>query len=435
MIRSFLPVVGLLLIGCPQMMMPAFLDVTATPRSITPDGAMTEVKVRATDEAGNVGSGQVRIRSAAGSLRDGVTLPLDAFGTAVTLFSCDAAEDADCTGTIRLTTDWARSGMVVSADVSVRISDGSTGGGAGGGSGGGTAMSEQLMIGTTDGTSAYGLGPMISGPTDRIRLGLTDPAINESGSSYERIFMTATGDLVYFRRGTMTNAFRRFRADGVDEALVTPGCTDLNATRLYDSPEGLLYSCPINGNPRTGVLLNKVSDGMPHPLASASIVWNRDNSALESIGRESALFYSGGNNLIVRTGTFEELRPPNLPGRCESVLAVSSQFLCYSQGSLFRISATTVTNHGPYATPPANFPVPTLGNIRTLSAFGTLGTLFLTHTSGNRQAMVSYPPRSNPTAPSAPPPSLLVDSMNAMPPSGTQRTWHGDFRPVGRAMY
>ncbi|MDP1825950.1 MAG: hypothetical protein Q8L48_21985 [Archangium sp.] len=120
----------------------ADLSVTVSRRELTNDGSEATVQVTATTALGKVGSGTVHVESSAGSLKDGVDLTLDSFGTARTPFTCPIAADPGCDGRVTFTASWNAEKQTLSGQTNVSVippppQGGGSGGGAGGGTGGG----------------------------------------------------------------------------------------------------------------------------------------------------------------------------------------------------------------------------------------------------------------------------------------------------------
>lgn len=121
--RAFV-VLSLVAAGCPAG--DPTLTLTASTRSIDAQGQATTITVVATDAAGRVGTGTVKLSATAGALAD-TTLKLDAYGSAVTRFTCLAAEDPGCTGTVTLTATWPVNGATATADLKVTVGAGANG--------------------------------------------------------------------------------------------------------------------------------------------------------------------------------------------------------------------------------------------------------------------------------------------------------------------
>lgn len=97
------------------------LVLTATPKEIVNSGEETELKVLALDGLGKIGAGRVRVRSAAGSLSDGLELKIDEFGTAVVPFKCVVADDSKCHDLILVVAEWDWQGQTATASVRVKV--------------------------------------------------------------------------------------------------------------------------------------------------------------------------------------------------------------------------------------------------------------------------------------------------------------------------
>ncbi|MFT3711627.1 MAG: hypothetical protein QM817_28655 [Archangium sp.] len=128
----------LFVVSCGPMGM-AELDLQVIPRSIQDDGREAIVRVTATTAKGEIGKGSVHITSTIGSLKDGVDVTLDQYGTAQTTFTCNKATEAACTGTVTFSAKWVSDKVTVTNEIngSVVITATGSGGGTGGGTGGG----------------------------------------------------------------------------------------------------------------------------------------------------------------------------------------------------------------------------------------------------------------------------------------------------------
>lgn len=118
--------------GVPQV------SFSFNPGSIDDKGMSTTVTIDATDENGKAGTGSVKLTSAAGSLKDGTTVTLDAKGQGTAMFSCAVASDPNCKNTVRISADWARTAGSVTSSRSIAVGPQGTGGGGGGGGDAGT---------------------------------------------------------------------------------------------------------------------------------------------------------------------------------------------------------------------------------------------------------------------------------------------------------
>lgn len=155
---------ALAVVSCGPMTVEPALTVTAAPRTVRNDGQRTAISISGTDNTGKPGTGNVRVRSAAGSLKDGATVQL-MNGTGEVDFTCNQASDADCRpGSVRITAEWTTNMKLVDSSVTVTLSQavdaGTGGGGAGGGTagggsaGGGSAVDAGTDAGTGDAGSA-----------------------------------------------------------------------------------------------------------------------------------------------------------------------------------------------------------------------------------------------------------------------------------------
>lgn len=124
--------------------------LTASPRTIEPNGQTSKVTAAVTRPNGEVGKGSVRFVSSAGALAAGTTVQLDAFGSAAVEVACDVALDSKCVGSVSVTASYG----AVTESVSIKLgSVGGAGGGAAGGAGGGAAggVSAPCADGSRDG--------------------------------------------------------------------------------------------------------------------------------------------------------------------------------------------------------------------------------------------------------------------------------------------
>jgi hypothetical protein len=132
----------LAVVSCGPMGM-AELDLQVIPRQIQDDGREAIVRVTATTAKGEIGSGKVHITSSVGSLKDGIDLTLDQYGTAQTTFTCNKATEPACTGTVTFNASWAVDKTIIVAELNGQVVltvTGSGGGTGGGGGGGGTTF-------------------------------------------------------------------------------------------------------------------------------------------------------------------------------------------------------------------------------------------------------------------------------------------------------
>lgn len=81
------------------------LELTSKKSRILDDGETAEIKIRATDLAGNVGAGVVTFSADGGTFGQN-PVKLDAYGTGTTTYSCNVLIDPTCTGSITLTGTW-----------------------------------------------------------------------------------------------------------------------------------------------------------------------------------------------------------------------------------------------------------------------------------------------------------------------------------------
>lgn len=107
--------------GCDPEQQDSKLSVRVSPREIAADGSAATVTLTAVNAQGMPGSGNVTLSAGAGAFAT-TSVPLSN-GEAETTFSCDAASDAKCTGTIRVTAEWDG----VTAVTSVVVGGGNTG--------------------------------------------------------------------------------------------------------------------------------------------------------------------------------------------------------------------------------------------------------------------------------------------------------------------
>lgn len=115
-------VLVLVAISCGPKPADPSLSITAKPSDINDRGEETVIKVVATDGFGKIGKGKVTLTSDSGSLKDGPTFDLDAYGLVTTSFHCDIAEDMYCKGVVAISAKWiTEEGQRVSAETRVTI--------------------------------------------------------------------------------------------------------------------------------------------------------------------------------------------------------------------------------------------------------------------------------------------------------------------------
>lgn len=137
-LHRLVAVVLFVLVACGPMGM-AELLVEVSNTALLGSGGMARVTVTATDEDGKIGTGTVHVVAAAGSLKDGVDLELDAYGRASIDFTCDPAVEAACNSSFNIDATWGR-GSKGEVAGQKRVGGPMGGGGAGSGAGnGGTA--------------------------------------------------------------------------------------------------------------------------------------------------------------------------------------------------------------------------------------------------------------------------------------------------------
>lgn len=112
---------ALCLVSCSAPMGEPELVLSLTASEIDDQGGTTVLRIEATDPAGLVGKGSVRIHSNAGTAKTEVQQDLDAYGTGRFEFSCSRALDPGCVGTVTLTVDWMINGRLVTATRNVII--------------------------------------------------------------------------------------------------------------------------------------------------------------------------------------------------------------------------------------------------------------------------------------------------------------------------
>ncbi len=115
--------VTLMLCACAPGVSPATdLTITIRPKSIFDDGKdVAFLQFSASDAKGQAGKGKVTVSSSAGSLREPVSVTLDADGLASSEFTCGFSEDPDCTGTVDLMAKWSQGGATAEAEGVVTI--------------------------------------------------------------------------------------------------------------------------------------------------------------------------------------------------------------------------------------------------------------------------------------------------------------------------
>lgn len=134
-LHRLVAVVLFVLVACGPMGM-AELLVEVSNTALLGSGGMARVTVTATDEDGKIGTGTVHVVAAAGSLKDGVDLELDAYGRASIDFTCDPAVEAACNSSFNIDATWGR-GSKGEVAGQKRVGGPMGGGGAGSGAGNG----------------------------------------------------------------------------------------------------------------------------------------------------------------------------------------------------------------------------------------------------------------------------------------------------------
>lgn len=122
--RRVAPALLLLLVGLscqPAVVGEPLLEISARPPEINDQGEETTIRVVATDGQGKVGKGQVTLTSEAGSLKDGPSFDLDAYGVVTAKFSCAASDDPYCKDVVNVTAKWVTDGQRASASTRVTI--------------------------------------------------------------------------------------------------------------------------------------------------------------------------------------------------------------------------------------------------------------------------------------------------------------------------
>ncbi len=119
--------------GCaPPDLVPS-LQLHLTPGHVT-GTAPIAVRATALTGAGAVGVGTVHIASGAGSLVDGVDLPLDGFGDATANLKCDPGTESACGQQVRIAATWI-AGRRTAEAIAFLNADGAAGTGTGAASG------------------------------------------------------------------------------------------------------------------------------------------------------------------------------------------------------------------------------------------------------------------------------------------------------------
>lgn len=245
----------------------AVLDVTVTPKAIDDKGQVADVKVVATDSQGRIGAGSVTVKSTAGSLFDGETVTLDAYGTGTTTFSCDVSQDVDCFGSVTVSGTWTVDGLTVKGEQRVTVGSGSgggtgtgggTGSGGGAGTGGGSPATDTVLVLGPIGGTGVGIAP-VTAPT-QVRIGL--PA------SLLVVAIRANGSIVYLRdQPVILYEFQpdTWKQSGTGSAFPNAEANDIkvdNVCGTTNAPYGLanlwtrpdsnnyVYQCGLNNNLR-----------------------------------------------------------------------------------------------------------------------------------------------------------------------------------------
>ncbi len=119
-VRTPFLILVLAAVGCTPTPPPE-LTIIARPTEINDTGEVTTLSVTATDGNGAVGKGQVRISSTAGTLKEGGSFDLDAYGVVRTPYSCKLADDPQCREQVRLIASWTTDGQTATTDTHVTI--------------------------------------------------------------------------------------------------------------------------------------------------------------------------------------------------------------------------------------------------------------------------------------------------------------------------
>lgn len=154
MSRGIAWVTLVVLSACGPNANPGEISIEVAPAPVSLDGRPSTVKVVATRSDGLIGSGSIKLKSTAGSLVEGTTLDLDAFGTALTPFSCNQSVDPECSGSVSLDAEWLVETVLVKASRQVSVGPPNTGGTGVGGTGGtgGTGGAGTMTCGPCTGT-------------------------------------------------------------------------------------------------------------------------------------------------------------------------------------------------------------------------------------------------------------------------------------------
>src|SRR5512140_1557187 len=146
--------------ACPPATGPT-VQLSLSAPSLRNDGTELTVTVSATDAAGKPGTGTAALNVDKGSI-DGVlvtapvTVTLDANGQGSVTYTCDIANDADCTGTATFSVTWGSETSTAALTIRPATSGGTDGGTDGGGGGGGgyalsvTRSKAAIVLGIND---------------------------------------------------------------------------------------------------------------------------------------------------------------------------------------------------------------------------------------------------------------------------------------------
>jgi hypothetical protein len=112
-------------------------ELSAIPRAINDTGQVSVLTAKVIDKAGKPGTGRVVFKAPAGTLKTAVSVPLGATGEASVDFSCVAATDPGCVGSLRVTVEWTSGTEFASSFLNVQVGEVASGAGGSSGSGGG----------------------------------------------------------------------------------------------------------------------------------------------------------------------------------------------------------------------------------------------------------------------------------------------------------
>ncbi len=255
----------------------AALSISAAPSTIDDKGEASVITVSASDETGKPGTGSVKITSSAGSLKgDGQTVSFDAKGQATAMFTCAAAGDAKCSGAVKISADWARSGAAAVSTFRNIIVLGSGGGG-----------------GSDGGLDAGGGGPGDGGvnTVNTVTLTLQKPTVivgtGDKTDVSARVTVTATGVAVASTAVTFSTTRGSFEATSGTTSKVVMTDAQGNAKVTLYVAGGLsgiaaITATALDGTGLASLPFVNVASILVHPDPSVKPVLGTQSGGIET---------------------------------------------------------------------------------------------------------------------------------------------------------